>query len=84
LALDYNVTSLSQGLVTSYPPLFSSNNIVDHSTSLSQDVVMNDYDPFLTHEYDLPTIQPKLKVKKRSYDATRKFQDFWVEKFPWT
>lgn len=52
--------------------------------SLSQDVVMNDYDPFLTHEYDLPTIQPKLKVKKRSYDATRKFQDFWVEKFPWT
>jgi hypothetical protein len=43
---------------------------------------MSDHDPFLTLKYDLPTVQPKLEVKKLNYNAIKKIQDPWATKFP--
>jgi hypothetical protein len=34
-------------------------------------------------EKGLPIAQSKLRVKKKNYDATTKFQDFWVVRLPW-
>ncbi len=28
-------------------------------------------------------IQPKLGIKERNYDVTRKFQEIWLTKLPW-
>jgi hypothetical protein len=36
----------------------------------------------IAHKKGLPTTQSKLGIKKRKYDATRKFQDSWVVKLP--
>jgi hypothetical protein len=33
-------------------------------------------------ENDKP-IQPKVGIKKKNYDATKKFQEKWATKFPW-
>ncbi len=82
MVFDYNVTSSSRGLIASSPTLFSPSNTIDHSTSLNHDDVMSDHDPFLTPKSNLPIVQPKLEVKKLNYNATIKFQDSWVTKFP--
>jgi hypothetical protein len=62
--------------------LFSPSSIIDHSTLLNHDDVMIDHDPFHIPKSNLPIVQPKLKVKKLNYNATRKFQNFWATKFP--
>jgi hypothetical protein len=34
-------------------------------------------------ENDKP-IQPKVGIKERNYDVTRKFQEIWLAKVPWS
>jgi hypothetical protein len=41
---------------------------------------LNGFSP--SAENDKP-IQPKVGIKKKNYDATRKFQEKWATKFPW-
>ncbi len=36
----------------------------------------------LSAENDKP-IQPKVRIKKKNYDATKKFQEKWATKLPW-
>jgi hypothetical protein len=54
----------------------------DPSNQDDENFVMSLNESSTAPKEGLPTTQSKLGVKKRSYDATKKFQDSWVVKLP--
>jgi hypothetical protein len=43
-------------------------------------ISLNGFSPNLENNLPIPF---KVGIKKQNYDATKKFQDKWVVKFPW-
>jgi hypothetical protein len=73
-------------ILWSYSSIFSS-FISNYSSNPSnanhiEDVPMSFNESSPSAEDDKPN-QPKVGIKKRNYDVTRKFQETWLAKFPW-
>jgi hypothetical protein len=76
-------TSSSHGpILPSSPPLFSSYSFDPSNANHIEDVPMSFSGSSPSVEDDKP-IQPKVGIKKRNYDVTRKFQEIWLAKLPW-
>jgi hypothetical protein len=76
-------TSSYHGLVLpSSPPLFSSCGSNPSNANHIENVPMSLSGSSPSAENDKP-IQPKVGIKKKNYDATRKFQEKWATKLPW-
>jgi hypothetical protein len=76
-------TSSSYDLVLpSSPPLFSSCNFDPSNANHIEDVPMSLNGSSPNAKDDKP-IQLKVSIKKKNYDAIRKFQEKWVAKLPW-
>jgi hypothetical protein len=76
-------TSSSYGLaLPSSPPLFSTCNSNPSNANHIENVTMSLNGSSPNVEDDKP-IQPKVGIKKKNYDATKKFQEKWVVKLPW-
>jgi hypothetical protein len=78
---DHNGASSFHVLLSSSPPLFSLVKF-DPSNQEDENFVISLRESSIAHKKGLPTTQSKLGIKKRRYDATRKFQDSWVVKLP--
>jgi len=68
--------------ITSFHPLFFGCNYDPSSANHNEDVLMslNGFSPNLENNEPIPF---KVGIKKRNYDAIRKFQDKWATIFPW-
>jgi len=76
-----NGVSFSHGLQGSSPLLFSPCNYDPSNVYYDDDVIsLDEFDPHL--EIDLPIVPFKFIIHKKNYDASRKFQDYWVIKLP--
>ncbi len=83
LFLTNDKTFSSHGLtLPSSLPLFSSYSYDPSNANCIEDVSMFLSGSSPSAENDKP-IQPKVGIKKKNYDVTRKFQEKWVAKLPW-
>jgi hypothetical protein len=75
-------TSYHGPIFPSSPPLFFSCGSNPSNANHIEDVPMSLSGSSPSVENDKP-IQPKVGIKKKNYDATRKFQEKWATKLPW-
>jgi hypothetical protein len=60
-----------------FPPLFSSYDFDPSNANHIEDVPMSFSESSPSAKDDKP-IQPKVGIKKRNYDVTKKFQEIWL------
>jgi hypothetical protein len=80
---DHSGVSSFHVFLSSSPPLFSLVKFYPLNQDDENFVISLRESSTALKEEGLLTTQSKLGVKKRNYDAIRKFQDSWVLKPPW-